>query len=99
MNQLVNAILVFLVLTCFLLLASSRLVACIRAVAIQGLLLGLLAIAARDGNQSAFSFLLPPISAVVKGFILPWLIIRAMRDADTAREIEPLSSYHLSVIL
>ena len=99
MSQLVNAILVFLVLTGFLLLASSRLVACIRAVAIQGMLLGLLAIAARDGNQSVFGVLLPLISAAVKGFVLPWLIIRAMRDADTSREIEPLISYNLSVIV
>ena len=52
MNQLVNTILVFLVLTGFLLLASSRLVACIRAVAIQGILLGLLAIGAQDGKLS-----------------------------------------------
>src|SRR5260370_15478789 len=99
MRQLVNAILVFLVLTGFLLLASSRLVACSRAVALQGVMLGLLAIVARDGNQSVLGVLLPLTSAAVKGFILPWLITRAMRDADTAREIEPLISYNLSVIL
>src|SRR5260370_10457327 len=99
MNQLVNAILVFLVLTCFLLLASSRLVACIRAVAIQGMLLGLLAIAAQDGKLSIVGVLLPLTSAAVKGFLLPWLLIRAMLDADTAREIEPLIGYNLSVII
>ncbi len=99
MYQLVNAILVFLVLTGFLLLASSRLAACIRAVAIQGILLGLLAIAAQDGKLSIVGVLLPLTSAAVKGFLLPWLIIRAMRDADTAREIEPLIGYNLSVII
>src|ERR1035437_10563770 len=98
MNQLVNAILVFLVLTGFLLLASRRLVACIRAVAIQGILLGPLAIAAQEGHLSVFGVLLPLISAGVKGFILPWLILRAMRAADTAREMEPLIGYNLSVI-
>ena len=99
MNQLVNAILVFLVLTGFLLLASSRLAACIRAVSMQGILLGLLAISAQDGSPSLFGVLLPLVSAVVKGFILPWLLMRAMRDADTAREIEPFIGYNLSVII
>ncbi len=98
MNQLVNAILVFLLLTGFLLLASSRLAACIRAVAIQGILLGLLAITSQDGKLSVVGVLLPIISAAVKGFLLPWLLLRAMRDADTVREVEPLISYNLSVM-
>jgi len=98
MNQLVNAILVFLLLTGFLLLASSRLAACIRAVAIQGILLGFLAITSQDGKLSVVGVLLPIISAAVKGFLLPWLLLRAMRDADTVREVEPLITYNLSVM-
>jgi hydrogenase-4 component E len=98
MNQLVNALLVLLLLTDFLLLASSRLAACIRAVAIQGILLGLLAITAQNGKLSVVGVLLPTISAAVKGFLLPWLLLRAMRDADTVREVEPLISYNLSVM-
>jgi len=98
MNQLVDVILVFLLLTGFLLLASSRLASCIRVVAIQGILLGLLAITAQDGKPSVVGVLLPLTSAAVKGFLLPWLLIRAMRDADTVREIEPLISYNLSVM-
>jgi hydrogenase-4 component E len=98
-NQLENAILVVLVLTGFVLLASSRLTACIRAVAIQGILLGLLASVAQDGKLSMVGVLLPLTSAAVKGFLLPWLLIRAMRDADTVREIEPLIGYNLSVII
>jgi len=98
MNQLLNAVLVLLLLTGFLLLASSRLVACIRAVAIQGILLGLLAITAQNGKLSVVGVLLPLTSAAVKGFLLPWLLLRAMRDADTVREVEPLISYNLSVM-
>jgi len=98
MNQLANAILVSLLLTGFLLLASSRLASCIRTVAVQGILLGLLAIAAQDGKPSVVGVLLPFTSATVKGFLLPWLLNRAMRDADTVREVEPIISYNLSVI-
>ncbi len=98
MSQLVNAILVLLVLTGFLLLSSSRLVACIRAVSIQGMLLGILAIAVQGGQLSVAGVLLPLTSAVVKGFLLPWLLFRAMREAETTREVEPLISYNLSIL-
>jgi len=99
MNQLLNAILVCLLLTGFLLLASSRLTACIRAVAIQGVLLGFLAIGLQDVKLSIVGLLFPTISATVKGFLLPWLLLRAMRDVDSVREIEPFVSYNLSVMM
>jgi hydrogenase-4 component E len=98
MGQLVNSILVLLVLTGFLLLGSSRLAACIRAVAIQGLLLGILAITVQYGQLSAAGVLLPLTSAFVKGFVLPWLLLRAMREAETVREVEPYISYNLSIM-
>ncbi|MGO9450354.1 MAG: hydrogenase [Candidatus Binataceae bacterium] len=98
MNQLVDAILVFLVLTGFLLLASSRIAACIRAVAIQGILLGILAIVVQD-RLSLAGTLLAVTSAAVKGFLLPTLLFRAMREADTVREVEPLISYNLSILI
>jgi len=98
MSQLVDAVLVLLVLTGFWLLSSSRLAACIRAVAIQGMMLGILAIAAQDGQLSFAGVFLPLTSAVVKGFFLPWLLFRAMREAETAREVEPFISYNLSIM-
>jgi hydrogenase-4 component E len=98
MSQVINSLLVLLVLTGFTLLSSSRLTACIRAVGFQGLLLGLLAIFMQDGQLSAAGVLLPLTTAVVKGILLPWLLFRAMREADTVREVEPLISYNLSII-
>ncbi len=98
MNQLINSILVLLVLTGFMLLSSSRLAACIRAIAIQGVLLGILAIVIQVGQLSVAGVLLPLSSAIVKGFVLPWLLFRAMREADTVREVEPVISYNLSII-
>ena len=97
--QLVDAILVALVLTGFLLLASSRLSSCIRATSIQGILLGLLAIAVQGGSFSMVGGLLALATASVKGILLPWLLLRAMREADTVREIEPLISYNISILL
>ncbi len=98
MSQVINSLLVLLVLTGFTLLGSSRLAACIRAVGFQGLLLGLLAILMQDGKLSAAGVLLPLTTAVVKGILLPWLLFRAMREADTVREVEPLITYNVSII-
>ncbi len=94
----VDAVLVLLILSGFSLLSFSRLTACIRAVAIQGLLLGILAVAVQDGSVSLAGALPPLISAMVKGFVLPWMLFRAMREAQTAREVEPLISYNLSIM-
>ena len=99
MGQLVEAILVLLVLTGFSLVGSSRLTACIRAMALQGLLLGALAIAAQDGGISMVGTALALASAAVKGIVLPLLLVRAMREADTLREVEPLISYNLSILV
>lgn len=98
MSQFVDAILVLLVLTGFQLLGSSRLGACIRAVAIQGILLGILAMAVQGEQSSVAGVLLPAATAAVKGFLLPWLLFRAMREANTVREVEPFISYNLSII-
>ncbi|MGO9266452.1 MAG: hydrogenase [Candidatus Binataceae bacterium] len=98
MNQLINSLLVILVLTGFMLLGSSRLAACIRTVAVQGVLLGILGVAMQAGQWSIAGVVLPLSSAVVKGFVLPWLLFRAMREADTAREVEPFISYNLSIL-
>lgn len=98
MSQLINSVLVLLVLTGFMLLSSSRLTACIRAVAFQGVLIGLLAIFMQDGQLTVAGVLLPLTTALVKGLLLPWLLFRAMRAADTVREVEPLISYNLSII-
>lgn len=98
MEHLVNTILVLLVLMGFLLLSSSRLATCIRAVAIQGALLGILAIAMQDGQLCVAGVLLPLVAAVVKGLLLPWLLFRAMRETETRREVEPLISYNFSIM-
>ncbi len=98
MNQLINSLLVILVLTGFMLLGSSRLDSCIRTVAVQGVLLGILGVAMQADQWFIAGVVLPLSSAVVKGFVLPWLLFRAMREADTAREVEPFISYNLSIL-
>ncbi len=98
MNQWISSILVLLVLTGFMLLGSSRLASCIRAIAIQGILLGILAISIQEGQWSVAGVVLPLTSAAIKGFLLPGMLYQAMHKADTVREVEPLISYNVSII-
>lgn len=94
----VDTTLVLLVLTAFVLLGSSRLGSCIRIVAVQGVLLGYLTLAAREGD-SLRTPILAIVSTGLKGIAFPWLLSRALRDADARREIEPLVGYSLSIVI
>ncbi len=98
MNAWADSLAVALVITGFLLLGSSRINACIRFIALQGVLLALLTVAAPGAEFSPATVLWAFITAAVKGFLLPSLLLRALRDADIRREVDPLVSYNLSVI-
>jgi hydrogenase-4 component E len=94
----VDSALVFLTVTSVLLLGSSRLTRCIRIVAGQGILLGVLTIAAHAQALSPRVCGLAAVIVAVKGAALPWLLSRVLRDADVRREIEPLVSYIASLL-
>lgn len=95
----VDTTLVLLVLTAFVLLGSSRLGSCIRVVALQGMLLGYLTLAARAGDASLRAPILAIASTGLKGLAFPWLLSRALRDADVRREVEPIVGYSLSIVI
>jgi hydrogenase-4 component E len=95
----VDAILVGMILTSFVLLGSSRFGSCIRVVALQGVLLGLLTLAARQDEAPLRTTLLALASTGLKGIAFPWLLARALRDAEVRREIEPLVGYGPSVLM
>ena len=85
-----------------MLAAASRLMHCIRLAAYQGMIIGLFPLAAWEWNNG-----MPPYGAIatavisftVKGFLLPYLLKRAMFKAEVKRELEPLVGYSLSLIL
>jgi hydrogenase-4 component E len=95
----VDTVLMLLVLTVFLLLGSSRLGACIRVVALQGVLLGALTLATQADDAPLRGSILAVASTGLKGLAFPWLLSRALRDADVRREIEPLVGYGLSIVI
>jgi hydrogenase-4 component E len=98
MSHLDEVILLSVVLTNFTVLGTTRLSTCIRAVAVQGFLLGTLPVVL---HQSAS---LPLVglaigTVIVKAVILPWFLLWAIREAAVRREIEPLIGYITSLLL
>lgn len=97
MSTLADQILVLVLLINFISLGTSRLIFSIRAVAIQGVLLGIL-----PGMMHPFSWHLVAITVViiaVKGFVIPLLLSRAVRSAEIKREFEPFLGYVPTLLL
>jgi hydrogenase-4 component E len=92
-------VLISIVLTSFVLVGASRLGTCVRIVALQGVLLGLLTLTTPESTHSLRAPILALASAGLKGIVFPWLLFRALRDADVRREIEPLVGYRASLLL
>jgi hydrogenase-4 component E len=93
-----NLILVLVVLTNLKLLGSSRLGASIRVVAAQGVALGLLPVLAHWQDFSVHFALLAIGTIAIKGIVFPWLLFRAIREAEIAREVEPYIGYAASLV-
>lgn len=94
-----NTLLLLILLTNLRLLASSRIHACVRWVAAQGVLLGLLAVVGRAGHITLPGFFFALLAAAIKGWVFPWLIFRAIRESDIRREMEPYVGYNLSLAI
>jgi len=91
-------LLLLIVLTDFAILGSSRLSACIRAIAIQGVLLGALSLVI-DDPRSVHAMVLASGTVAIKGIVLPWFLRWAMREAAVRREVEPAIGYMASLCL
>jgi hydrogenase-4 component E len=94
----IDSALVLLILTNLMLLGSSRIRTCIHVVAVQGIILGLLAVVARTGGPSSHAILLAVGSLALKGFLFPWLLFRARREANVRREPRPFVGYQISIL-
>ena len=79
-------------------LASSRLPSVIRAAALQGMVLGSLPLLLEE----QFQWLVVVVAGgtiVIKGFVIPSLLRRALRAANIDREVEPLLGFVPSLLL
>ena len=93
----VQFLLLLVVLTDFAILGTSRLSACIRWIAVQGAILGLLSLA--DGGRTAHVYALAAGTLLVKALVLPGFLRWAIREAAIRHEVEPLVGYMASMLI
>jgi hydrogenase-4 component E len=88
MTNLLNAVLMILLVMNLFALGTSRILAVIRIVAVQGMLLGLLPLLVHKH---------PTIR--LKVIVIPMIMVRALRSAQIKREVEPLIGLLPSILL
>jgi len=92
-----NLLLLFVILLNFYVLGSNRLGACIKTVALQGGMLALVPIFLHP--ITGHLVFLATTALVLKGFLMPWLLFRAIRQVQIRREIEPMIGYVPTLII
>ncbi|HJV34472.1 NADH-quinone oxidoreductase subunit K [Geomonas sp.] len=97
MNSLADQLLVLCLLINFAVLGTSRLTFSVRAVALQGVLLGVLPALVHPFSWHLATIVVSIIA--VKGAVIPILIIRAVKKAEIQREFEPFIGYIPSLVL
>jgi len=98
MNKFIDPILVLILLLNFVMLGASRLRTLIQAVALQGILLGVMIILAH-GSFMIWVALMAAMAIVVKGVIIPRMLYHAIREVVVRREVEPIVGFVASLFL
>ncbi len=98
MSTFFDPVLVIVLLSNLFVLGASRLRAVIGATAIQGVCLGILAVAAHA--EISLEVIAVSLAAVaIKAIVIPRLLYKAMRDVAIVRDVEPLIGLLPSLIL
>jgi hydrogenase-4 component E len=88
MDSLLSSLVAALLLINLVALGTSRISVVIRAIAVQGVLLGILALAAH-GEVSNRVLAIAVASILLKGWLIPVILFRALRQVAIKREVEP----------
>jgi len=84
------------------LVVASRLTGCVRASAAQGIALAALPVAIWGVGLDADGMhilVLATGTVLVKGLLIPWLLLRAIRQVSVRREVDPFVSQHGSLLI
>ena len=93
-----NAMLVGVVLVNLFALGTSRIRALVQAAALQGVLLGIMPLMIH-GRPALLNSLIALATVLLKGMLIPQILLKALRDAQIKREIEPLVGFMPSMLL
>jgi hydrogenase-4 component E len=101
MGQLLDPLLIVALALNFVALGGSRIRGVIHAVALQGLLLGLCPLFIRREIElpELHELALIIVTIGLKGFLIPWFLVHAMREANIQHEINPVVSPMTSLLL
>jgi hydrogenase-4 component E len=95
MSGLIDALLVVVVLAALFMLGTSRLTALVRATAVQGAALMLVPVLIRGIEFHALAIGIG--SGLMKVFVIPHLLLAALRRAQVGAEVEPLIGFGKSL--
>jgi hydrogenase-4 component E len=99
MDQFLDPLLIAALALNFAALGVSRIRAVINTVALQGMVLGFLPLFMPHHEFAFRNILLIVVTVGLKGFIIPWFLVRAMREADIQHEVRPVVNYMTSLLL
>ena len=102
MTDVAGFLLLAIIVTDLFMLATGRLGACIRASAMQGVVLALLPLAVVPDALGTHLVHVAAISTgtlILKAGLIPWLLLRALRGAGIRRDVEPFVSQHVTLLL
>jgi hydrogenase-4 component E len=99
MNNFNEFLLAAMLLSCLMMAVSSRLLHCIRIVAMQGIILGILPLTLACAQDSHASIFMAAVNLLLKGIILPYMLYKAMLKVQIKRELEPVTGYSLSAAI
>jgi hydrogenase-4 component E len=95
-NSITDQLLVLVVLINILILGTHRTRVAIRAIALQGIVLGFMPLLINSAQSHAL--LITLFVLLAKGICIPWLLFGAMRKVDFGEDVEPFLGYAGNII-
>lgn len=98
MNIYADFLIIFVFLINLFMLSSSRIRVCIKLMAVQGVLVALAPFIIPH-SVSTGVVIVSGFNIILKGIVFPWLLFRALQDANIRKEVEPVGGYPFSLLL
>jgi hydrogenase-4 component E len=95
----VNLLVVGVLLLNLFMLGTSRIRALIQAAALQGIALAVMPLLLTGGHGGWNAALIAVATVVLKGSLIPRMLLRALREAQIKREVEPLIGFVPTMLL
>jgi hydrogenase-4 component E len=99
MSQIIDPLLIVALTLNFVALGVSRIRGIIQAVALQGMLLGVLPLFVPHSEIGLRVIVLVVVTIGLKGFVIPAFLVHAMREANIQHEVKPIMNYMSSLLL